>query len=229
MDGQNHREIIAAWDHDNNVEVKESTRQLKAPLEATQVSEYAEEIGRLHTEKVEYEKELKAKQTELKNAIQLRQDSIDSCIDSICNGTERAVDVKSWYNFTTGMVLEIALDTEEILDHRAMTDEDRQADMVLDDEEVDDDEPGEPSEDMDENTPLDDMIKEAIVAIKQTQRASTAMFQRRLKMSFTLASKLMDALEERGIVGPPNGDEPREILVDLDAEPEQEQEDETDE
>jgi S-DNA-T family DNA segregation ATPase FtsK/SpoIIIE len=42
------------------------------------------------------------------------------------------------------------------------------------------------------------------------------MLQRRLRVGYNRAARLMEALEERGIVGPENGSSPREILVDLD-------------
>jgi S-DNA-T family DNA segregation ATPase FtsK/SpoIIIE len=42
------------------------------------------------------------------------------------------------------------------------------------------------------------------------------MLQRRLRIGYNRAARLMEALEARGIVGPENGSSPREILVDLD-------------
>ena len=51
-----------------------------------------------------------------------------------------------------------------------------------------------------------------------TRRASTTMLQRRLRIGYTRAARLMDKLEERGIVGPQVGSGTREILVDLDNE-----------
>jgi S-DNA-T family DNA segregation ATPase FtsK/SpoIIIE len=41
--------------------------------------------------------------------------------------------------------------------------------------------------------------------------------QRRLRIGYTRAARVMDILEERGVVGPTRGAEPREILIDLDA------------
>ena len=51
-----------------------------------------------------------------------------------------------------------------------------------------------------------------------TRRASTTMLQRRLRIGYTRAARLMDTLEERGVVGPPVGAGTREILLDLDNE-----------
>lgn len=54
--------------------------------------------------------------------------------------------------------------------------------------------------------------------IRETRRASTSSLQRRLRIGYTRAARLVDILEERGIVGPPRGSDPREILIDLDGE-----------
>ena len=51
-----------------------------------------------------------------------------------------------------------------------------------------------------------------------TRRASTTMLQRRLRIGYTRAARLMDTLEEKGIVGAPVGAGTRDILVDLDNE-----------
>ena len=59
------------------------------------------------------------------------------------------------------------------------------------------------------------MVGQCIEIIKETGRASTSSFQRRMRIGYTTAARIMDVLEERGIVGPANGSEPREVLVDL--------------
>ena len=64
----------------------------------------------------------------------------------------------------------------------------------------------------------DDMLEAAIEVIRQTRRASTSSLQRRLRIGYTRAARLMDLLEERGVIGPPQGSDPREILIDLDGE-----------
>ena len=63
-----------------------------------------------------------------------------------------------------------------------------------------------------------EMLEAAIEVIRQTSRASTSSLQRRLRIGYNRAGRLMDQLEEKGIVGPPNGSGPREILIDLDGE-----------
>ena len=62
----------------------------------------------------------------------------------------------------------------------------------------------------------DALIEQAIAIIRETQRASTSSLQRRMRIGYTRAARIIDILEERGIVGPPCGAGPREILIDLD-------------
>lgn len=68
----------------------------------------------------------------------------------------------------------------------------------------------------------DEEIDEALVraaarVILEGRKGSTSLVQRRLKVGFARAGRLMDMLEEMGIVGPYKGSKPREILVDPDA------------
>ena len=77
----------------------------------------------------------------------------------------------------------------------------------------------------------DEIVEQAMEVIRQTKRASTSSLQRRLRIGYTRAARVMDLLEERGVIGPPDGAGPREILIDLDGEIPQnsgEQEDGTD-
>ncbi len=62
----------------------------------------------------------------------------------------------------------------------------------------------------------DDLLQEAIGVLKSTRRASTSMLQRRLRIGYNRAARIMELMEEKGIVGPENGAQPREILKDLD-------------
>ena len=64
----------------------------------------------------------------------------------------------------------------------------------------------------------DQLIEMAVQIIRETQRASTSSLQRRLRIGYTRAARIMDVLEERGLVGPARGSDPREILIDLDGE-----------
>ncbi len=61
------------------------------------------------------------------------------------------------------------------------------------------------------------LYKKAIGVLRATKRASTSTLQRRLRIGYNRAARIVDLMEERGIVGPENGSSPREILVDLDS------------
>lgn len=63
----------------------------------------------------------------------------------------------------------------------------------------------------------EELCGRALKVIRATRIASTSTLQRRLRIGFDQANRVMEMLEQRGIVGPENGAQPREILVDLDA------------
>lgn len=58
----------------------------------------------------------------------------------------------------------------------------------------------------------EELIRQAIEVIRIEQKASVSIIQRRLRLGYTWAARIMDELELRGIVGPMKGAEPREIL-----------------
>jgi len=60
------------------------------------------------------------------------------------------------------------------------------------------------------------LIEQCIEVIRSEQKASVSLLQRRLRLGYTRAARIMDELENRGIVGPSKGAEPRDILIDLD-------------
>ena len=62
----------------------------------------------------------------------------------------------------------------------------------------------------------DELFKQAVDVLKTSRRASTSMLQRRLRIGYNRAARIMEIMEEKGIVGPENGSNPREILADLD-------------
>ena len=67
--------------------------------------------------------------------------------------------------------------------------------------------PAEPQDD-------DPLIWEAAHIVVDSQLGSTSGLQRRLKVGYARAGRIMDMLEEKGVVGPPDGSKPREVLLD---------------
>jgi S-DNA-T family DNA segregation ATPase FtsK/SpoIIIE len=84
---------------------------------------------------------------------------------------------------------------------RATSEDEEEADDDGDDDELGDDE---------------ELFKQAVEVLRASRRASTSMLQRRLRIGYNRAARVMELMEEKGIVGPENGAQPREILVDLD-------------
>jgi len=60
----------------------------------------------------------------------------------------------------------------------------------------------------------DPLVAQSWAIIKESRRASVSMLQRRLKLGYNRAARIMDILHDKGYVGPENGSSPREILVD---------------
>jgi S-DNA-T family DNA segregation ATPase FtsK/SpoIIIE len=59
----------------------------------------------------------------------------------------------------------------------------------------------------------DEMLTAAVDVIMETGQASVSMLQRRLKLGYARAARIVDEMEERGIVGPFSGSKPRELLI----------------
>jgi len=72
-----------------------------------------------------------------------------------------------------------------------------------------------PEEDVTEED--EELVTRCLEIIRQEKKASTSMLQRRLRLGYTRAARVVDILERRGILGPGEGAKPRQILVDLDA------------
>jgi len=63
----------------------------------------------------------------------------------------------------------------------------------------------------DDNIIDDDMYDEAIEVVNTAQKASASLLQRRLRVGYARAARLLDLMEEQGIIGPANGAKPREV------------------
>src|SRR5207244_10552189 len=79
--------------------------------------------------------------------------------------------------------------------------------------------PSKPMSGLDSENGIDedeDLVQQCVEVIRSEQKASVSLLQRRLRLGYTRAARIMDELENRGIVGPSKGAEPRDILIDLD-------------
>ena len=63
-------------------------------------------------------------------------------------------------------------------------------------------------------SPDDELLNAAVDAVLETGQASVSMLQRRLKLGYARAARLVDQMEERGYVGPFEGSKPRQLLID---------------
>jgi len=59
----------------------------------------------------------------------------------------------------------------------------------------------------------DDLYDEAVQLVVNMQTASVSMLQRRFRIGYSRAARIVDQMEQRGIVGPPEGSKPRQVLV----------------
>jgi DNA segregation ATPase FtsK/SpoIIIE, S-DNA-T family len=74
-------------------------------------------------------------------------------------------------------------------------------------------EPVEEEDDRDLSPDEDDLLREAIELVVQTQTASVSMIQRRLRVGYTRAGRLIDMLERRGVISGYEGSKPRQVLI----------------
>ncbi|WP_239739468.1 DNA translocase FtsK [Mammaliicoccus sp. P-M59] len=75
-------------------------------------------------------------------------------------------------------------------------------------------EPDEPTE-TNEMESEDALYKEAYLFVVEEQKASASLLQRRFRIGYNRASRLMDDLESNGVIGPQSGSKPRQVLVDI--------------
>lgn len=76
--------------------------------------------------------------------------------------------------------------------------------------------PGKPGASLDVAEDDDPLVWEAAQIVVDSQLGSTSGLQRRLKVGYARAGRIMDMLEQKGVVGPPDGAKPREVLLDAD-------------
>ena len=71
----------------------------------------------------------------------------------------------------------------------------------------------------------DELYNEAVNVVKEAQKASASLLQRRLKVGYARAARLLDIMEAKGIVGPGEGAKPREVFLEKPVGPEIDPED----
>ena len=76
------------------------------------------------------------------------------------------------------------------------------------------DKKGAPAPDTTPEDDADELLPAAVEVVLETGQASVSMLQRRLKLGYSRAARLVDQMEERGIVGPFEGSKPRQLLID---------------
>ena len=59
----------------------------------------------------------------------------------------------------------------------------------------------------------DDMFKDAVRVVIENRKASTSLLQRRLRVGYGRAARMIEEMEEQGIIGPADGARPREVLI----------------
>ena len=60
----------------------------------------------------------------------------------------------------------------------------------------------------------DKLFEQAVGWVIRAKQASTSMLQRRLKVGYSRTARILDLMEEKGIIGPPEGSKPRQVLVE---------------
>ncbi|MFD2613065.1 FtsK/SpoIIIE family DNA translocase [Paenibacillus gansuensis] len=67
----------------------------------------------------------------------------------------------------------------------------------------------------DEGEPLDELFDQAVQIILEAKQASVSLLQRRMRIGYTRAARLIDTMEAKGVVGPYEGSKPREVLLSM--------------
>ena len=61
---------------------------------------------------------------------------------------------------------------------------------------------------------FDELYDDAVRVVGEAQKASASLLQRRLKVGYARAARLLDIMEERGVIGPGEGAKPREVFLE---------------
>jgi S-DNA-T family DNA segregation ATPase FtsK/SpoIIIE len=73
----------------------------------------------------------------------------------------------------------------------------------------------EPEDELEESAPEkeDNRFEEAVLIVRETGRCSTSWLQRKMTIGYNRAAKIVEMMERRGYVGPPNGSRDREVFL----------------
>ncbi len=98
-------------------------------------------------------------------------------------------------------------EVNRVVDHLKSQGEPQYVEAILTDPDEDGDDDGLSDED------LDEMYDQCVAVVAEAGKASTSLLQRRLKLGYNRAARIMDAMEKRGVIGPQDGARPREVFV----------------
>ena len=59
----------------------------------------------------------------------------------------------------------------------------------------------------------DDMFRDAVRVVIDARKASTSLLQRKLRIGYARAARIIEEMEEQGIIGPADGSRPRDVLI----------------
>jgi S-DNA-T family DNA segregation ATPase FtsK/SpoIIIE len=63
---------------------------------------------------------------------------------------------------------------------------------------------------------LDELYDQAVQIVLEAKQASVSLLQRRMRIGYTRAARLIDSMEAKGVVGPYEGSKPREVRLTMD-------------
>lgn len=216
------------------IERKKSVQKLRVALTDSEKMEAGAAIADLQQRGAELTADMKAEVKRMKVDIDSVTAQMLSHGERLRTGYElRSVDCELVMDYDRGTVTEIRKDTGETVGTRGLYPSEQEQKLPGEvgaaasiPSGAQTQEPGEtvdaePVTEEQINTAIDTIkeLQRASLAGKELQRASLAGIQRRMKIGYNLACRIMDVLEARGVVGPAKGDEPRDILIPLDEEP----------
>lgn len=198
-----------------HIDIQQKTEMLKCELTDAELLQFGEDLANDQAEIHDLNTQLEGIKKEYKAKTTAREANIDKLGNLLRQKYEmRDVECELTYDFDEGEVAIKRMDTGKEVSRRPMTEQELQRELKLFPE-VQGAGAGE--------TVLEDQITEAVRLIGVSKRAASSLLQRRMGIGYTKAARIMDILEERGVVSAPDGVNPREILIDcMEYEPKEE-------